>query len=561
MTMQDLGASSVGVGGRPGQRTQDAGRSEQGRTRRGLLVVAVVGIIGIASTVAACWVASRENQDATQKILRIQTRQAGEVLVAAIPTAVDPLATGAVLAFNSHDPAQAFRSYLQLYISPVGFADASLWTDRAQQVTVVATLGTTPDVAVPSSKATSLDERAPSCRTSFSVTEVTGAGTPRFAFACSIGSGSDRYVVYGERRLPANRHAMVASNSAFSELRYAIYFGRSTRASDLVATDFATLPPPQPTSRVSVRYGTGWLTIVAGPNGNLAGSLSSDLPWFVGVVGLLFTLVAGLMTRSLVQGRVLAEDVAAETRELNLEVVKLLADQQAIAGTLQRSLLPLRTPQIPGITIAARYVPGSDGLEVGGDWYSIVRIDDYQFGFVVGDVSGHSIQAAAVMAALRFTIRALILEGHPPATVLNRCSAQVQDLLRGHLATALVGVADQRTRRVDLGNAGHLRPLLVTPDGASFVETRGGVPLGVTHLPYVQSSFVMPAGATLLSFTDGLIERRREGLDTSLERLRVLAEDERHQQDVEVFLGRIVEGVQRGHRLDDDLAVLAVRWP
>lgn len=523
------------------------------------LPLAVVAL-GLAATAAGSWAGFRENQDSTQNILRVQTRQVGEVLVAAIPSVVSPLNTGAELAFNSPDAARAFRSYLAPYVSSGELDNAALWSDHANLVTAMATVGSTPDMTASSPGSAAVFHAAPPCRLSFSVTEVTGPGRPRFGYACSIGSGTHRYVVYAERPLPASRHAKVASNSAFSEIYYAIYFGRSTRAGALLASDFPSLPAQGPTSKITVPFGTTWLTVVTGPNGSLDGALSNDFPWFVLGGGLLVTLVAGLMTGSLVRRRALAEAVAVETGALNLEISRLLADQQAIAESLQRSLLPLRTPQIPSVAVATRYVPGSVGLEVGGDWYSVVRLDDDRFGFVIGDVSGHSIHAAAVMAALRFTIRTLVLEGHSPATVLDRTAAQVPDLLRGHLATVLIGLADERTRRIDLANAGHLRPLLVTPSGANYVETRAGVPLGVRHGPYALSSFVMPPGATLFTFTDGLVERRNEGLDTSLERLRVLAEQAARQPDVEAFVDQIIEGIKSSHRLDDDLAVLAVRW-
>ena len=137
----------------------------------------------------------------------------------------------------------------------------------------------------------------------------------------------------------------------------------------------------------------------------------------------------------------------------------LYGEQRTIAETLQQALLPRTNPSIPNLEIATRYVAGTVGVDIGGDWYSTLPIDDAHFAFVIGDVSGRGIDAASIMARLRFTIRAYLLEGHAPDTVLEMCSHQLDIEYDGHFATVLVGVGDLETRRVVLANAGHPRPI------------------------------------------------------------------------------------------------------
>jgi serine phosphatase RsbU (regulator of sigma subunit) len=196
-------------------------------------------------------------------------------------------------------------------------------------------------------------------------------------------------------------------------------------------------------------------------------------------------------------------------------------------------------------------------VEIGGDWFSLTEIDDHRVAFAVGDVSGKGVAAAATMARLRFTIRAYLVEGHPPDVVLGMCSRQLNVNRDGHLATVLVGVVDTESGMVTLANAGHLDPLLVSDGHTAFVDTRVGVPLGVAPSRYEATTVQLTSGAALVAFTDGLVERRGESIDQGLERL-LLAVDGKP-RTVEGLLDGLTGTLAPGGA-HDDVAVLAFRW-
>jgi serine phosphatase RsbU (regulator of sigma subunit) len=205
---------------------------------------------------------------------------------------------------------------------------------------------------------------------------------------------------------------------------------------------------------------------------------------------------------------------------------------------------------------AVKYEPGAQGLEIGGDWYSIDAIDDAHFVFVIGDVSGHGLSAATVMAELRFTIRAYALEGNSPATILEKCSKQL-DVSEGHFATVLIGRVDVARHEITLANAGHLNPLLLTGEQKSFIETSLGVPLGVSGNSYDSVTISVLPRSSVIAFTDGLIERRGENLDIGLARLAAAADD--GTLSLEDLLTKVSSDLAYDAS-EDDIAMLGLRW-
>jgi serine phosphatase RsbU (regulator of sigma subunit) len=281
------------------------------------------------------------------------------------------------------------------------------------------------------------------------------------------------------------------------------------------------------------------------------------LPWIFLTGGLLLTVATALIAEQLVRRRRLAEQDAQTIAGLYERLDGLYAEQRTIAETLQRALLPSHNPSIPELEIASRYVAGADGVDIGGDWYTFIEVGERHFSFVVGDVSGRGISAASVMAKLRFTIRAYLLEGHPPEVVLAMCSRQLDISGDGHFATVLVGVGDLDTRQVTLSNAGHFNPLLVSGSVSEYVEAAVGLPLGIAPCSYDSKAIVMPAGSALVVFTDGLVERRGENLDVGLERLARMALTPA--ATLEDLVERVVSQSTEGGS-EDDIAVVAFRW-
>jgi len=318
----------------------------------------------------------------------------------------------------------------------------------------------------------------------------------------------------------------------------------------------SALPLTGATATESIPFGDTSLTLVASARGQLGGPLGRQLPRILLVGGGLLTVLTVVSTARFARRRREAERDADTISELYTTLDRLYAEQRTLAETLQHALLPRTNPSIPGLEIATRYVAGTGGIDIGGDWYSIIAVDETHFGFVVGDVSGRGISAATVMARLRFTMRAYLLEGHPPATVLQMCSGQLDYLEDGHFATVLVGLGDLGSREVVLANAGHLEPLIVTGSRADYAGTTVGPPLGVQVSGYTPTTITMAPGSTLVAFTDGLVERREESIDVGLRRLADAATPAPSLDDL--VAGLVLR--MTGNASEDDLAVLAFSW-
>jgi serine phosphatase RsbU (regulator of sigma subunit) len=273
--------------------------------------------------------------------------------------------------------------------------------------------------------------------------------------------------------------------------------------------------------------------------------------------GVLFTLGAAALSERLVRRREQAVELAAELRTTAEENARLYAAQRSVAQTLQHSLLPEILPEIPGLTVGARYIAGTADIEIGGDWYDVMHLDDGSVMFVVGDVSGRGLEAGTIMAGLRYAIRAYAAQGDDPATILTKLAHLISIGDDGHFATVLCGVIDVERHVVTLANAAHPAPLLINGQ-TSFVSTSVGVPIGVDAVrPYDAVTITVPEAATLLVFTDGLVERRGEIIDAGLERLRETADQ------VHASLEELLEDLTASLPPDgpaDDTAILGVRW-
>ena len=285
--------------------------------------------------------------------------------------------------------------------------------------------------------------------------------------------------------------------------------------------------------------------------GSSGGSLSERLWWIAAIVGGLLSIAAALSAEGLVRQRIAAED-------LNDTVRRLLGEQRSIALQVQRALLPKALPPVQGVELAARYLPGVDGVEIGGDWYDIIALGHDRVFFVVGDVSGRGLDAGTVMASLRFAIRGFVTEGHTPAEVLNALSHVLDFGRDGHFATVVCGIADIAGHRITLASAGHLPPLLVGDGSADWLTSEVGPPVGVRPgAEYTEATVRVPAHAMLLAYTDGLVERRGEVLDDGLQRLRDAAVKARG--SMEDILDSVLGDLARD-RVDDDTAVVGLRW-
>jgi sigma-B regulation protein RsbU (phosphoserine phosphatase) len=250
---------------------------------------------------------------------------------------------------------------------------------------------------------------------------------------------------------------------------------------------------------------------------------------------------------------------------LALDNARLYGQQLKVAETLQRSLLT-PPPQPDDLRIAVRYRPASAHALVGGDFYDAFPQPDGATLLVVGDVAGHSVEAAAAMSQLRSAVRTLAYDRpDSPAQTLTRVDRVLTGLGFGTLATALVGRIEQPAQQARAGlrtlrwsSAGHLPPLLLRPDGTvELLDSRPERLLGAGE-PVVRSDHevVLQPGDTVLLVTDGLVEHGRVDIDTGLARLTDVL-GELAGVGVDELCDRLLERIVPG-RADDDVALLAV---
>ncbi len=206
---------------------------------------------------------------------------------------------------------------------------------------------------------------------------------------------------------------------------------------------------------------------------------------------------------------------------LALERASQYEAEQTIAETLQRSVLPSSLPRVEGVELAARYLPGSAELDVGGDWFDVLQLPDGKLGLVVGDVVGKGVQAAASMAQLRNAIRAFSVDRLKPSSVLVRLNRLADEVLDTSFATLAYLTLEPDTGVCRLSSAGHPPPVVAYPDGrVELIESARGLPLGTgIRTTYRQQLLELPAGSVVVLYTDGLIERRGRSIDEGLQRL------------------------------------------
>jgi GAF domain-containing protein/anti-sigma regulatory factor (Ser/Thr protein kinase) len=244
---------------------------------------------------------------------------------------------------------------------------------------------------------------------------------------------------------------------------------------------------------------------------------------------------------------------------LALDGARLLRLQTEIAHTLQRSLLPSALPHVPGAEVAVRYLPGAEGVDVGGDFYDVIPLPSGRIGLVVGDVMGRGVRAAAVMGQLRAAVRAYSLEGHQPAALLARLDRLVGTLEEGLLVTALYAEWDPGRDTVVCASAGHLPPLVRLPGHEpSFLEVDPGVPLGVGVQSYVEIDATLPPGSLWLAYTDGLVEGPDLPVEQGMDRLARAVRSSVNAMDACDDALRELRPPTSGRRYDDDTALLAL---
>jgi serine phosphatase RsbU (regulator of sigma subunit)/PAS domain-containing protein len=263
----------------------------------------------------------------------------------------------------------------------------------------------------------------------------------------------------------------------------------------------------------------------------------------------------------------LAEELVRRAA-LSLDNARQYAQERRAALALQRDLLPRRLPSRTHLEVASRYLPAGE-QEVGGDWYDLIPLPGNRTALVVGDVVGHGINAAAGMGRLRTAVRALAALDLPPDRVLTHLDDVALQLSEESdepgpsgvpplAATCLYVIHDPTARSCTVARAGHPSPAVVTPDGtADYPEIPAGAPIGWGLASYRNSTVPLAEGGLVAMFTDGLIESRRDDIDTGLTRLATALG--RADGTLEERCGQVVDAMLRGRAPEDDISVLLAR--
>jgi PAS domain S-box-containing protein len=252
--------------------------------------------------------------------------------------------------------------------------------------------------------------------------------------------------------------------------------------------------------------------------------------------------------------------LAAERVALAISHARIYEREHQLAETLQRSLLPEKLPDLPGLKVAASYIAAATEEGVGGDWFDVIPVPGGGAGLVMGDVAGKGLAAASMVGRLRSALRAYALEGHDPAMVVQQLNRLVwTEAAESQMVTLLYVVVDPTDGVARWVNAGHPPPLLLGGNGRpQFLEGGTSVPLGVMPFPsYEEMSADMAPGSTLVLYTDGLVEVPGAHIDDGMSRLaeQVREAPEEPKALCDYLLDKLIP--ERG--APDDVALLTLR--
>lgn len=243
----------------------------------------------------------------------------------------------------------------------------------------------------------------------------------------------------------------------------------------------------------------------------------------------------------------------AQTVGIAAENLQLRAREHEIAVTLQRSLLG-RIATVPWLDIAFRYIPGATQMEVGGDFYDVLRLNNDQVAVIIGDVEGHSLYSAAIMATVRNSLAAYLLAGHPPGAAIDLVDHVLQMLYPDITATVCCLVLGP-DGTATIANGGHLPPIHKTGGSASALPATGLL-LGVKG-ERSETTYCFAPGDVVVQFTDGLVERRGQSVAEGIAKATAIIAD--GTADVEAICDRLLNELACSPSITDDIAIIAFR--
>ncbi len=354
--------------------------------------------------------------------------------------------------------------------------------------------------------------RSAAARSALVTTPVIGSGVDRrLGFALGGPAAPPGMVLYRQSALGPVKAPRQAGTAPFHELSVVLYDASRPVPAQVLVTTTKDLPLAGRVRYLAFPVGAShWLLAVSSPQ-PLVGSVAAWAPWMALVVGLAGSALVAAIFEQIIRRR----DSA----------LALYRSEHRVAETLQHTLLPTLA-NVAGLEIASRYVAASDSQQVGGDWFDVFDLGGGRTAVAIGDVMGHDIEAAAAMAQVSAALRAYALENDGPAPVLERLARLVDTFDVTGLVTVIYGVLGPPTgdgaRQFRWANAGHLPPLVVSAQGEVHELGDGcSEAIGAPDTePRAQGITVLPAGSSLVLYTDGLVERPGTVLSDSIEDLR-----------------------------------------
>ena len=373
--------------------------------------------------------------------------------------------------------------------------------------------------------------------------------TRMLGFALGPPTAPQGTVLYREQILGPVAPPRQANTAPFHELEVALYATPHVDDQQVLVTTTSKLPMRGSVLYRHIDVGSGrWLLGVSARSA-LVGTITEMAPWVALLVGVAAAILIAL-----------AVEIECRRRDTTMA---LYTTEHRAAETLQRNLLP-EIPTISGLGLAARYLAGAPGLEVGGDWFDAFPITGRRVGIAIGDVMGHDVAAAASMSQIRAALRAYAWTGEEPVAVLDRLDQFVTTFAVTPLVTVFYGVLDppdgNGDRRLRYATAGHVSPVLIGPDGGVEVLRSSGSAIlnGIPNDGRDQQERVLAAGTTLVLYTDGLVENTSDALDESIRRLADHLAVCPRGADANAVSEHVVSRALAG-RLVDDVAVLVVQ--
>jgi serine phosphatase RsbU (regulator of sigma subunit) len=505
------------------------------------------GLICLAFALAGAVAVESVHRSTEQQLLQQQAEEIAAVLSSAIAGVRAPLAAAAEVAAATDADPGAVGAALSESILRSQFRGAVVLDAEGNEVF---TIGERPVLASdPGRLATVV---APAMATSELAVIDTLDLAPRVLGFAHSDSTESRFVVYAEAPLPA-RTGVPRSADLFDELDFSLFLGRERVADQLLYTSAESIPLAGRVAQTTVPFGDGELTLAVSTQDDLADTFSVRLPWIIAGAGLVLAVAVGGAVALIVRRRHEAEALVDELAESHEQ-------QRTVIRTLQQSLLPRHLPSPTGTSLATAFWPADRSLELGGDFYDVFTIDSKSWAVAIGDVCGKGVDAAALTAAVRHTIRAAAHQLTRSGEVLTWARDAVEAFDENTYCTACFGFVRQAPSglRVDLSLGGHPRPILVTAEGATGVGEPGTI-LGMVPPRFRETVVNVGQDDLLIFYTDGVTDAPG-GTDVTEEELcDVLASSHGASPDAVIELLRDELRRRRPDGTRDDVALVVIK--